>query len=110
MAKKRINQKIEKKINNYIAEIKKNNFPIKKVILYGSYAKGKQNKWSDLDICIISAKFKGKIDPIEYLWTKRSAMDAEAMISPVGYHPDDFVDEDPLAYEIKKTGIEVKVK
>jgi|SRR3989344_2209770 len=34
--------------------------PIKKIILFGSRAKGKTSKWSDFDILIVSDKFKGK--------------------------------------------------
>ena len=35
--------------------------PLKKVILFGSRAKGKTHKWSDFDIIIVSDNFKGKI-------------------------------------------------
>jgi hypothetical protein len=28
-------------------------------------------------------------------------------IEPVGFHPKDFIDEDPLAWEIKTSGIEI---
>lgn len=33
--------------------------PIKKIILFGSRAKGKVHKWSDFDLVIISDGFKG---------------------------------------------------
>ena len=52
-------------------------------------------------------KFKGKIDPWEYLWVRKRDKDSRAMIAPVGFHPKDFVEEDPLAWEIKKTGIRI---
>ena len=34
-------------------------FPINKIILFGSRAKGKAKKWSDFDLLIVSKKFKG---------------------------------------------------
>src|SRR3989338_1952993 len=34
---------------------------IKKVILFGSRAKGKTHEWSDFDLIIVSDKFKGTI-------------------------------------------------
>jgi len=52
MAKKRIPKQVEKKIKEYVDILKADNLPIKKVILYGSYAKGRQHKWSDIDVCI----------------------------------------------------------
>jgi predicted nucleotidyltransferase len=70
MVKKTIPLKIKKNIQSYIKELKKDKLPIKKVILFGSYAKGIQHKWSDIDICVISPAFKKK-DAIEYLWTKK---------------------------------------
>jgi hypothetical protein len=37
------------------------NISIKKLILFGSRAKGKTHKWSDFDIIVVSDNFKGKI-------------------------------------------------
>ena len=38
--------------------MKKHN--VKEIIFFGSMAKGKPHKWSDVDILIVSPKFKGK--------------------------------------------------
>jgi predicted nucleotidyltransferase len=108
MVRKTIPKKVEKAVKDYTEELKKDGLLIRKLILYGSYAKKKAHKWSDVDICIISPNFKNK-DPLEYLWLKKTNRDVEAMIAPVGFHPKDFIDESPLAYEIKRTGIEIKV-
>ena len=107
MVRKRINKEITKKIKNYVAELKKDNLPIQQVILFGSHAKGKTHRWSDIDVCIVSPKFKGKNNFLTYLWTKRTKRDALALIAPVGYHPNDFKSIDPLLHEIKKTGIRI---
>ena len=40
-------------INDYISKLKKQ-ITIEQVILYGSYAKGSANEWSDIDLYIIS--------------------------------------------------------
>ncbi|MBS3157420.1 nucleotidyltransferase domain-containing protein [Candidatus Woesearchaeota archaeon] len=34
--------------------------PIKKMFLFGSYATGKTRKWSDVDLVIVSPKFRKK--------------------------------------------------
>ena len=108
MATKTVPQKIKIAVKNYTEELKKDGLPIEKVILYGSYAKGKAKKWSDIDICIISPAFRKK-DALEYLWKMKTKRDVEAMISPIGFHPKDFIDESPLVWEIKKTGKEIKI-
>ncbi|MCG2693259.1 nucleotidyltransferase domain-containing protein, partial [Candidatus Parcubacteria bacterium] len=78
--------------------------PIKSAYLFGSLARGKARAWSDVDVCIVSSKFKG-INPLVYLWTKRREIDVERGIEPVGIHPKDFVEENPIAHEVKKFGV-----
>ncbi|TSC51984.1 MAG: DNA polymerase, beta domain-containing protein, partial [Parcubacteria group bacterium LiPW_72] len=80
--------------------------PLKRVIVFGSYAKGIQRKWSDIDVCLVSPKFQDKIKAFVYLLKK--ANKAQSRIEPHPFHPNDFVNEDPLVWEIKKDGIEVK--
>ncbi len=58
MARKRIPKKIIKKVEEYTSTLTNNNLPIHEVYLFGSFAKDKQHKWSDIDVCIISPKFK----------------------------------------------------
>ncbi len=45
---------IEVTINKYLEALKKNNTQVQRVILYGSYANGKADKDSDIDLAIIS--------------------------------------------------------
>lgn len=37
-----------------------NEIPIAKMLLFGSYAKGKSRKWSDVDLIVVSSKFRKK--------------------------------------------------
>lgn len=107
MAKKRVSKKIESEITKYIKALKADNVPIRKVVLFGSYAKGTQNKWSDIDLCIISPKFKNPWRALQYLINKR-LNDRSPIIEPIGLSPKDFSDDyDSLVYEIKSTGIEI---
>jgi predicted nucleotidyltransferase len=91
----------------YLKNLQLEKLPIKKVYLFGSHVKGKARRWSDVDICIISPKFRDRCDAIDYLWARRNDDDVDHGIEPVGFHPRDFIDEDPLAWEIKTTGIEI---
>jgi len=110
MVKKTIPKKVKKEINNYIQILKKDKLPIKKVILFGSYAKGTQHKWSDIDLCIISPKFKNALKALHYLGAKRKISDVQYVIEPLGFTPKDLQDKySSLIYEIKTTGIEISV-
>lgn len=111
MAQKRNSKiiKTKKYINEYINLLKEDGLLINKIYFYGSQARGVAKKDSDIDICIVSPKFKSRWDAFDYLWQKRRKQDILRGIEPVGYNPKDFIDEDPLVYEIKKTGQEIRV-
>lgn len=52
-------------INRY-TELVKEILPVSMVILYGSYAKGTEKEWSDIDIAVVTDKFEGDIIEAEY--------------------------------------------
>lgn len=110
MAGKRIPKKVEKEIERYLGILKEDKLPINKVFLYGSFTRGSQYKWSDIDLCVISPKFKDSFEASQYLWKKRKIFDINYTNEPVGFTLKDFNDKyNSLASEIKKTGIEVCV-
>ena len=80
--------------------------PIEPAILYGSYAKGTPHRWSDIDLCIISKRFRDRSRAIDYLYRRRPVKFCE--ISPIGYPPRDFSPSDPLVAEIQRYGIPVR--
>lgn len=108
--KKYTKKEVKDNIKNYVSYLKKeHNLSIKKVYLYGSYAKKKPHTWSDIDVCIISSKFE-KIDSISYLFNKLRKKDIRNSIEPIGFSPNDFKDKySSLINEIKNTGIEVRI-
>lgn len=107
MAKKAtLPKKVKKDVKDYIDILKKDKLPIDKVIVFGSQAKRTSRWGSDIDVCIISPKFKDNFRALHYLLIK--SYEVKALIEPHPYHPKDFIDEDPLVWEIKKTGITIK--
>ncbi len=108
MAKKRIPQAVINQVRIFSDSIRKDNVPISGAYIFGSYAKGKQTNWSDIDLCIVSPAFEKKIkNPMNYLWSKRLAVN-DFTIEPVGFSPSDFAEESPLISEIKKYGVSVR--
>ncbi|MFH1889968.1 MAG: nucleotidyltransferase domain-containing protein [Candidatus Kuenenbacteria bacterium] len=108
MVKKRIPKKIKKKISNYIDILKKDKLPVSKIILFGSYAKGTQHKWSDIDLCVVSPKFHDFVDDMQYLFLKRID-NTIPHIEPIGINPKDFRQPSSLTEEIRKHGVEIRV-
>jgi predicted nucleotidyltransferase len=90
------------KIVKTYAEIVKTQFPVKHVILYGSYAKGIQQEHSDIDVAIVVDKVKGNwlSSKIKLFKLRR---DIDPRIEPVLLEKDN----DPSGFleEIMKTGV-----
>lgn len=108
MVKKTISKIITQKINEYIKCLQADNIPIQKVIVFGSYAKGTQNRWSDIDVCVISPKFKDPFTTMQYL-AKKTPFDMRHTIESIGFSPKDFADDSSLIHEIKKNGITIPI-
>ena len=95
-----------KLVRKYIGELERNNIPIEKAILFGSYAKGHAKAESDIDVALVSEVFSGdrfedrrKIIPLRRKIVNR--------IEPLPFKPEDFENGGILVEEIKKTGIVV---
>ena len=95
-------------IRKYVAKLKNDRLSIQEVFVFGSRAKGMAKGDSDIDLCVISPNFENRDKAIDYLWSKRDREEILAGLEPLGYNPKDFVDEDPMVWEIKTTGVRIE--
>ncbi len=81
---------------------------LRKVILFGSYAKNTQSKWSDIDVALIADEFSGIGFYDTGLFSKILIKYPHLNIQPHTYNTKDFSpSKDPMVTEILKTGIEI---
>lgn len=107
MVKKELPEKIISEVNEYRKILEADNLPIENIYVFGSYAKGTPGKWSDIDVAVISPKFKDAWDAITYLRNK-IPYGKGWMIEPLGFSPVDFTDKySSLINEIKTYGVKV---
>lgn len=97
----------KKIVKKYAEKLREKNYPFASIYLFGSYAKGKERKWSDIDVAVVSDKLKRNRDKNRFLlWQIRREVDST--IEPHGFTVKDFQDiNDPMVYEIRKTGIKI---
>ena len=98
--------RVKEIIDSYIIALNKANFQIKNAFLFGSYAKGTNDKWSDIDLAIISNVFEG-IRMKDRDKIRRITLDISSDIEVLPFNPKDFTKDNPLAKEILETGIQV---
>ncbi len=94
---------LNKVITSFLDEIQKI-YRIDNAYLYGSFAKGTSNKWSDIDIAIVSSDFSDDLFN-DRLSLMRLAATIDDRIEPRPFRRNLFNRNDPLADEIQKNGI-----
>jgi predicted nucleotidyltransferase len=93
-------------VEDYTREICNSGVNLRKVILYGSFAKGTQHEWSDIDVALVADEFEGLPTDHRYfsfIGIKKPYRRIEANTYPTDY----FKKGDPFIEEIKNTGIEI---
>jgi len=102
----KIPDEIKEIIQKFIDEASKNNIHISKAILFGSYANGTQNEWSDIDFAVVSDDFTGTRF---YDWDllKKAKFAVSYDLSPIPYKTEDFTPDNLFVKEILKTGIRI---
>lgn len=98
------NKHIKKEVDNFVSLLQKEQIKISQVILFGSFAKGKQKDYSDIDLAVISPNFgKDTHKEMMFLINLSSKVSDRIEAIPVA-EKDMLMKYHPLIGEIKKYG------
>ena len=92
-------------VRQFLAELLALNVPLRKAILFGSYVRDEQHKWSDIDLALVADSFTG-FGPEDIRPFARSLV-KHVDIEPHTFSPAQFTDWNPFVREIMRTGIVV---
>ena len=105
MAKK-ADKRIEKTIKSYIEQLESIGVHVQQAILFGSYATGRYDEWSDIDLAIVSENFAGnRFNDRNKI--RKLTLKVNSDISPMPFRPEDFNDSNYFVKEILETGIRI---
>lgn len=94
-------------LDQYIRVLEDNNIHICKAFLFGSYATQRTDKWSDIDIALVSDDFEGiRFRDKEKI--RKTTLALSPLLSPLPFRTLDFTDDDPFVRHIRETGLSVK--
>ncbi|MDD3024004.1 MAG: nucleotidyltransferase domain-containing protein [Syntrophomonadaceae bacterium] len=101
-----IPETIRSGVNKYLDKLRQE-IPVEKALLFGSYAKGEYDSGSDIDLAIFSDYFRGmrRVDGIAFLLSR--AIDIDLDIEPLAFTYEDYSERIGLVDEIIRTGIEM---
>ncbi len=99
-------RKIETAVKSYLDQLEKIGVHVQQAILFGSYAVGKYDEWSDIDLAIVSKDFTGnRFEDKNKI--RKITLQVNSDISPLPFRPEDFNDSDYFVKEILETGIKI---
>ena len=101
-----IDARILTKVRLYLEKLRKNGITICEAYIFGSYVKGKPDRWSDIDIAIVSPQI-GEDRFEERVKLTQLAISVDDRLEPLPFNPETFLDEDPLVKKIKNEGLAV---
>jgi len=103
----KVPDKVKKIIDKYLIALRDNNIAVNQAILFGSYAKGNYDAWSDIDLVLVSEVFEG-IRIKDRGKIRLITLNVSSDIEVLPYCPKDFNSDDPFVKEIIETGIKIK--
>jgi len=94
-------------LKNYVSALEKNKIRIQQAVLFGSYARGNADQWSDIDVALVSDDFIGdRFSDRKKI--ARVTLDVDYNISPITFRPEDFTRKNFFVEEILETGIRIR--
>lgn len=97
-----MSKNIQKKLELFMQLVKKTIDRNSKLILFGSYAKGRMKPWSDIDIAVIVPSIKDSFQKEVEL--RVNSLSIDERINPIIFTQRDMEENAPLLCEIKRFG------
>jgi predicted nucleotidyltransferase len=85
---------IVKSIQNYLRAVEQKGIPVKYGVLFGSYAKGQQHEWSDIDLLVVSPRYDKKWTHKDWARLWLIAADTDVRIEPIPVGEKQYQEDD----------------
>jgi len=95
-----------KNVRLFLDKLRDSGILISEAYIFGSYASGKADKWSDIDIAIVSPQI-GNDRFEERIRLTEVAISVDDRIEPLPFNQDTFSDDDPFVRKIINEGLAV---
>ncbi len=102
----KIDAVVMKNVQLFLEKLHNNGIIVSKAYIFGSHASGKADKWSDIDIAVVSPHISEDRFEERVKLTKL-AISIDDRLEPLPFNYDTFSDDDPFVQMIKKEGLVV---
>jgi predicted nucleotidyltransferase len=90
----------------YLKKVRDCNIEFSQAWLFGSFAKGNNHEYSDIDLAIVLTNNSKTFDTEVKLMSLRTG--EEIIIEPHPFNKDDFALDSPLVFQIMNTGLKIE--
>jgi predicted nucleotidyltransferase len=95
------------KVQEFGLELLEQGVHLREIYLFGSYARGEQNEWSDVDIALVADSFTGVSFEDVKQFIDVTIQKPYFLFEYHTFNTQDFIAGDPFIDEIKRTGIPI---
>jgi predicted nucleotidyltransferase len=95
-----------KNVQLFLDKLRLAGFHISKAYIFGSYARGQVDKWSDIDVAIVSPQISNDRFE-ERIRLTELAISVDDRLEPLPFNLDSFSDDDPFVRQIKNEGLAI---
>ncbi len=101
-----VSDEIVETLKEFLNMVSNNGLRIERAIIFGSYAKGNADKWSDIDVALVSKDFTG-VRFYDRKKLNRCLIKIDSRIEIHPFKPEDFTRDNLFVDQILKDGIEI---
>lgn len=102
----RLDSAVLKNVRAFLAKLDHAGIHVHKAYIFGSWAKGTTDKWSDVDVAVVSPQIGGDRFE-ERLRLTKLAVAIDDRIEPLPFSVEDFSENDPLVKAIVQDGVAI---
>jgi uncharacterized protein len=104
-----VEQAVVDNVRRYLASLAKHGIHSRRAILFGSFARGEADRYSDIDLVVIAPEFDGPRDPsrVKALW-RATVADSRIEPIPCGEKEWDSGDGRPILEIARREGVVIK--
>ncbi len=95
-----------KNVQSFIDKLRRIGYHISQAYIFGSYARGQVDKWSDIDVAIVSPRI-GNDRFEERIRLTELAVSVDDRLEPLPFSLESFSDDDPFVRQIKNEGVAI---
>lgn len=92
-----VDDAIVRTVRRYLRELTKRGIPTQYGVVFGSQVNGQPDRWSDIDLLVVSPRFDEKLrrEDVDLLW--RVAARTDSRIEPIAVGQTQFEEDDSSA-------------